>query len=868
MMKRTRVRRILRIALLVIGVVVASILIGGYLLFYDLTRGPLPQHDGELVVAGLNDMVEILRDERGIPHIYATNMRDLFFAQGFTQAQDRWWQMEFWRHTGSGRIGELVGKHDDMLQADIFIRSVGWRRVAEREVELYDEETIAQLQAFADGVNAYIMERDPGDLALEYSILGLIGIDFEIEPWTPADSLVFAKIMAWELGFRGCEEELRSTLYERLGQEMTDQWIMPPWPFGKKPTIVQPEDLPITGTYPGTLSEASLISSPDSPVVTRRSNALTAKSILLNMSLVFGHGSGVGSNNWVVSGNMTESGMPLLANDPHLGIQIPSIWYQIGLHLRHGGGEPPFNVSGFAFAASPGVIIGHNNYIAWGVTNVGPDVHDLYRIRINPGNPLQYEWNGEWRDITLHQETIRFGDGAEPITIQVRETHLGPIINDNQVDEETGQILGFNNEDPLAVRWTALEPGTISRAIRKLNKATNWEEFRGALQYWDVPGQNFVYADVAGNIGYQMTGRIPIRAENHSGLLPAPGWTNEFEWQGFIPFELLPRVFNPERGYIVTANQAVVPLEFYDQLAKQLGVSPNQVIFSHEWNYGYRGQRIVEILEEKAPHTTASFQAILGDNKLVSAGELLPYLAGLRFDDPELANARDWLLEWDYRFDINSPQAALYAQFWARLMDHLYNDQLGDDAEAEGDSREMWATFLLMEQPDNIWWDDIRTGDVVETRDDILVRSFGEGYANTVAALGGNRNDWRWGKLHTSTFVSTPLGVSGIGLIENMVNRGPFATSGSTETVNNTGWIVGSGDFTVRYLPSLRMIVDLGDLTRSVAIHTTGQSGHPYSQHYDDMIDTWLKMEFNPMLWTRENIEAAAVNRLLLHPGG
>jgi len=856
--KANRFRRILRIVLLVVAVVVAFVLLGGYLFYYDLTRGPLPQHDGELVVEGLTDTVEIMRDQWGIPHIFARNMHDLFFAQGFTQAQDRWWQMEFWRHTGSGRIGELVGKNDDILQTDISFRSMGLRRVAEQEVELYDEETLAQLQAFADGVNAYIMSRPPRHLALEYGILGLIGIDFKIEPWTPADSLVFAKIMAWGLGFRRNEEEARATLHELTGEEMTDQWMTPPWPFGEKPTIIQPEDLPITG--------ASLISSLNKPAVSSGVETLATENLLPDMSLVFGRGSGVGSNSWVVSGNMTETGMPVLANDPHLAIQIPSIWYQIGLHLQPASGESPFNVTGFTFAATPGIAIGHNNCIAWGVTNLGPDVHDLYRIRTNPDNPLQYEWNGEWRDMTLHEETIFFGDGQEPITILVRETHLGPIINDNRLDKETGEILGFNNDDPLVLRWTALDPGTTSRAIVKLNRATNWEEFRSALRYWDVPGQNFVYADVAGNIGYQATGRIPFRASHHSGLLPVPGWTDEFEWQGFIPFEILPYVFNPERGYIVTANQAVVPLEYYDWLAQQLGKGPNYII-SQEWNYGYRAQRIVHMLEDNAPHTIASFQAMLGDNKSISARELMPYLAALQFDDVEMAGARDWLLEWDYRLDRDSPGAALYAQFWARLMDNLFNDQLGDEVRARGDSREMWATFLLMKQPNNVWCDDITTIDVVETRDDILVRSLTEGYAATVAAIGANRNDWRWGNLHTSTFVSAPLGMSGIGPIERMVNRGPFPTGGGAATVNNTGWDVGSGDLTVRYLPSMRMIIDLGDLTRSIAIHTTGQSGHPYSEHYDDMIDAWLNMEYYPMLWNREDIETNAIKRLILSPG-
>jgi len=859
-MQGIRSKKVIRIVIVALVVAVVLVLIGGYLFFYDLTRGPLPQHEGEVTVTGLDYPVEILRDEWGIPHIYASNMHDLIFAQGYTQAQDRWWQMEFFRHAGSGTIEELTGKNDDLLATDIFIRTIGWRRVAEEEASSYDSETMAYLQAFSDGVNAYIMNRNTGDLALEYSVLKLTGIDIAIEPWTPIDTLVFSKVLAWDLGPGTNGEKNRSTLYELLGEEMTDQWMTPPWPYGEKPTIIQSEDLSMAGSTGSAHG--------DNTAVVADVDMLLAGSGLPDINLCFGDGRGIGSNNWVVSGSMTESGMPLLANDPHLGIQMPSTWYQIGLHCHppDGSEEPPLDVAGFAFSASPAVIIGHNNFIAWGVTNVGPDVLDLYQIRVNPDNPLQYEWNGEWRDMTVHEETINFGDGAEPVTIQVRETHLGPIINDNEVDEETGEILGFNNEDPLALRWTALDPGTLCQAILKLNEATNWEEFHDALQYWDVPSQNFVYADVEGNIGYQMPGLIPIRAADHSGLVPVPGWTDEFEWQGFIPYDSLPRVLNPKQGYIATANQALVPLEYYDQLAQELGEGPNYVI-SQEWNCGYRAQRIVELLQEKAPHTVATFQAIQGDNKLISAEELMPYLANLLFDDAELAEARDWLLEWDYQCNMDSPRAALYAQFRAVLIDNLYSDQLGEDIEAYGSSRDMWATFLLMQEPNNAWWDDIETEDVIESRDDILLRSFREGYANTVAALGEYRNEWRWGDLHTATFVSYPLGLSGIGLIENMVNRGPFAVGGSTSAVNNTMWSVASGDFAVLGLPSMRMIVDLADLTRSVTVHTTGQSGHPYSPHYADMIDLWRNIEYYPMLWTWEQVESAAVNRLILHPG-
>jgi len=850
-------KKVIRIVLLVVAVIIAIVLIGGYILFYNLTRGPLPQHDGGLTVAGLNDRVEIVRDERGIPHIYASNMHDLFFVQGYTQAQDRWWQMEFFRHTGSGTIEELTGKNSELLATDIFIRTLGWRRVAEQEVRNYDDETIATLQAFADGVNAYIMSRDPGDLALEYGVLKLIDIDIEIKPWTPADSLVFAKLMAWDMGPRNDMEETRAELYELIGQKMTDQWLTPSWPYGERPTIMQPEDLGTQGSTGGAqVSNTAKAANMD---------ALLVGSTWPSIGLGFGHGRGIGSNNWVVSGSMTESGMPLLANDPHLGIQMPSIWYEIGLHCHPPGEESSFDVVGFAFSATPGIIIGHNDSIAWGLTNVGPDVFDWYHIRINPENPLQYEWNGEWRNITVHAETIYFGGGEQPITIQVRETHLGPIINDNKVDEETGEILGFNNEDPLALRWTALDPGTISRAILDLNRAKNWQEFRSALEFWDVPSQNLVYADVEGNIGYQVPGRIPIRKANHSGLLPVPGWTDEFEWQGFIPYDSLPRVFNPTRGYIATANQAVAPLEYYDHLAQELGRGYNYML-SQEWDYGYRAERIVEMLEDGAPHSITSFQTIQGDNKLISAEELMPYLADLRFDDAELAEARDWLLEWDYQCNMNSPQAALYAQFWARLVDNLYNDQVGEDIPVDGGDREMRATFLLMQEPHNPWWDDITTDDVTETRDHILVRSFSEGYDATVAVLGKDRDNCSWGDLHTATFVSNPLGLSGIGLIENIVNRGPVAVSGSTHTINNTVWVVPTGSFAVTWLTSMRMIVDLGDFTQSITIHTTGQSGHPYSEHYDDMIDLWRKVEYHPMLWTREQVEAAAINRLTLMP--
>jgi penicillin amidase len=566
----------------------------------------------------------------------------------------------------------------------------------------------------------------------------------------------------------------------------------------------------------------------------------------------------------VVGGEWTESGRPLLANDTHLGIQLPTVWYEIGLHCSEGA-DPAFDVVGFAFPASLGVVIGHNAKIAWGISNAFPDVHDVYRLRINPTDPLQYEWDGAWRDMTVREEVIAFGDGSDAVVIRVRETHLGPITTDNGLDPTTGQISGYENEEPLAQKWTALDPGTISRAVVAIDRAGDWESFRDALRDWDVPAQHFVYADAAGNIGYQLAGRIPIRAEGFDGLVPTIGWTDEHEWKGFLPFETLPHVLNPTSGVIVAANHATVPLAYYDLIADTLGEGFNYR-FNGEMDYGYRAQRVHELLAVGTPHTVESFRTMQGDTKSLSAVEVLPYLAELAFEDDELAEARDWLLEWDGRFDPSSPRAVLYAHLWDNLVRDVFADQLGTDAQLVGGDREMWAIRCLLEEPEDPWWDDLGTEDAVEDRDDVLVRSLAEAYAAAVKRHGPDREGWSWGAAHTAAFVSKPLGQSGVGIFEALVNRGPVSVGGMTDTISNTRWNVSAGTFDVKSIPAMRMVVDLADLSCSVGVHSTGQSGHPFSRDYDNMIGDWQAGQANPMLWTREEIENAAVDRLLLRP--
>ncbi|MCK5585508.1 penicillin acylase family protein, partial [Candidatus Bipolaricaulota bacterium] len=367
----------------------------------------------------------------------------------------------------------------------------------------------------------------------------------------------------------------------------------------------------------------------------------------------------------------------------------------------------------------------------------------------------------------------------QPIVITVRETHLGPIVTDNRFDPATGKVSGFDNNAPIAQRWTALDPGTVSRAVLAINQATDWETFRNALRYWDTPAQHFVYADTAGNIGYQFAGKVPIRSQDHAGLAPSTGWTDATEWKGFLPFDALPHVLNPIGGVIIAANHAAVPPSYYDMLAADLGEGFNYTI-SQDIDYAYRAARIEQLLAATPLHSIDTFQEIQADVRLSSADEILPYLSNLELP-ADLDLAYEWLLNWDRNFTATSSEAVLYACFWRSLVLGTFGDELGSDAShLVGGDREMWAIRLLLDEPDNAWWDHVSTTDRIEERDEILARAFANGCADAVTLCGPDRTLWAWGDVHSAIFVSNPLGKSGVGVFENLVNRGPFPASGMT----------------------------------------------------------------------------------------
>ena len=813
-----------------------------------------PQIDGTIQLEGLNAPVDIYRDRMGIPNIYASTAHDLFFAQGYVHAQERFWQMDVWRHTGSGTIAEMFGK--GQVETDSFLRTLGWRQLAEEEYAQLDPVTKDILLWYTDGVNAYLKDHDAEALSLEYAVLGLLSPDYKIEPWTPIHSLTWGKAMAWDLRGNMGDEIERAVLLKTLTPEQVAQ-LYPGYPADHPLIVNQIGGNPLQGK-----SETRQVAA-TFPISTFDFTPLADQVAVLD-ALMGPKADGIGSNSWAVSGEHTTTGKPLLANDPHLAIQMPSIWFQVGLHCKSKSDDCPYEVSGFSFAGVPGIVIGHNERLAWGVTNLGPDVMDLYIERVNPENPNQYEVNGQWVDFESHTEIINVV-GGDPVELTVRSTRHGPVISEvygplkDEGDPRDREFEAFKDragvalpeQYVIALKWTALSPSTIFDAVLGFNTAQNWDEFREAARGFHVPAQNLIYADIDGNIGYQMPGDIPIRA-NGDGMLPVPGWTDDHEWTGLIPFDELPYILNPEEGYIVTANNQVPPFDY-----------PH--LITNDWDYGFRAHRILEMVEnapEKIDRTY--FQKIHGDNHEPNAEYLVPLLLEMDIAS-NLQPARDLLKNWDYQASIDSAPAALFEVFWRNLLQGTFRDDLPERYWPRNGSRWNEVMRQLVQQPNDFFWDDKETTDKVETRDDIIDRSFAAAVKEMRSLQGRDMSEWKWGELHTSTFRNGTLGNSGVGLIESLFNRGPFPTGGGSAIVNATSWS-SADSYEVTHVPSLRGIYDLSNLDNSLTIHTTGQSGHAYHPHYDDMALMWTNIEYYPMWWEETSVTGNAEAHLILGP--
>ncbi|WP_411106822.1 penicillin acylase family protein [Streptomyces sp. cmx-4-9] len=937
-----------RRARLIVLVLVLALLAGlGYGAYWgvDSVRASFPQTTGSLKVPGLTGTVDVKRDDHGIPQLYADNDEDLFRAQGFVHAQDRFWEMDVRRHMTSGRLSEMFGS--GQVETDAFLRTLGWRQVAQEEFDKkLSPETKKYLQAYADGVNAYLKGKSGKDLSVEHAALKLSG-DYRPEQWSPVDSVAWLKAMAWDLRGNMQDEIDRALMSSKLTPQQIDE-LYPPYPFDRNKPIVEggktdggkyaPQGTggsgsnrgtgtgmgTGTGTGTGTGSLASAgggtstglagDATAQGATVGLRTQLTSLAETLDEIPAILGpNGSGIGSNSWVISGKYTTTGKPLLANDPHLSPQLPSVWYQMGLHCRAVSAQCQYDVAGYTFSGMPGVVIGHNADIAWGMTNLGADVTDLYLEQVRPEG---YVYDNKVLPFTTREEEIKVAGGASK-KITVRTTNNGPLISDRS--EELGTVgarapVASSAPDrgdgyAVALRWTALDPGKSMDAVFKLDRAKDFDSFRAAAADFEVPSQNLIYADnkgQSGNIGYQAPGRIPVRGQG-DGRMPAPGWDSKYAWKGgrdgnagYIPQGELPWDLNPARGYIVTANQAVV------EGGTGSGKYPN--LLTTDWGYGARSQRINDLIEAKIKDSgkisTDDMRTMQMDNSSEIAALLTPMLAKVDVSDPAVRSAQKLLDGWNYTQEPDSAAAAYFNAVWRNILKLSFGDKMpkelriegscmnvkgdgtgpaddlaktvrecgtraADSAQPDGGDRWFEVVRRLVKDEKSPWWQSpaARNQPAATTRDELFARAMADARWELTATLGKDQSTWSWGRLHQLTLKNQTIGTEGPGFLQWLLNRGPWNLGGGEATVNATGWNASSG-YGVTWVPSMRMVVNLNDLDKSRWINLTGASGHAYNGHYTDQTTMWAKGELLDWPFGKEAVDKATVDTLTLKPEG
>ncbi|MFC8967539.1 penicillin acylase family protein [Streptomyces sp. NPDC057094] len=900
--KKGRKARLFLIVLVL--AIIGGIAFGAYW-SVSTVRASFPQTKGSIKLDGLSGPVNVKRDGNGIPQVYASSDEDLFMAQGFVQAQDRFYEMDVRRHMTSGRLSEMFGK--GQVKNDEFLRTLGWNRVAQKEYDTkLSPSTKKYLQAYAKGVNAYLNGKDGKDISLEYAALGFSN-DYTPQQWTPVDSVAWLKAMAWDLRGNMQDEIDRSLMTSRLGPKQIAD-LYPEYPYSRNKAIVQEGAYDsVTGTYArtGTASGASSTAGTGLTGNTEAPSGFQSQlsglyDVLDKVPTAVGvNGNGIGSNSWVVSGSHTITGKPLLANDPHLSASLPSVWYQMGLHCTALSAKCQYDVAGYTFAGMPGVVIGHNQDIAWGMTNSGVDVTDLYLEKITGEG---YEYDGKVRPFSTRKETIKVAGGASK-TIVVRSTEDGmPLLSDRD-DElvKVGKKATVDAGAPdrgdgyaIALRWTALDPGNSMDAVFEMDKASDWTEFRKASTSFDVPSQNLVYADTEGNIGYQLPGRIPTRAEGDDGSLPSPGWESKYRWTGYIKQSALPYEYNPKRGYIVTANQAVVDKDKYPYT------------LTTDWGYGTRSQRINDLIESKinggGKISTDDMRQMQLDNSSEIAKLIVPKLLKIDVADPDVRQAQKLLEGWDYTQDSDSAAAAYFNATWRNILKLAFGNKLpkelrvkgqclnvdrvdttgpadadqkvrecgerdADQAQPDGGDRWFEVVRKIINDEKNDWWQlpKTRTQKATDTRDELFGRALRDARWELTAKLGKDIDTWSWGRLHRLFLKNQTLGTEGPRFLQYMLNRGPWKLGGGEATVNATGWNA-AGGYGVVWVPSMRMVVNLGDLDKSKWINLSGASGHAYSAHYTDQTDLWAKGELLPWAFSDKAVDKRTSDTLVLEP--
>lgn len=773
--------------LLVAGAI-AIVLVGTFVTAWGFVfLRPLPTVDGDQRLLGLHDRAEVLRDHYGVPHIFASDDHDMLFLQGYVTAQDRLWQMDTYRRAAEGRLAEIFG--EPALDSDIELRTIGLARAAKADLAVASQHAVQDLQAYADGVNKFL-EQHGDALPVEFLILG-----YKPEPWSPVDSLAIAKLQLHDAAGNYAQEILRADIAERLGTGAL-QTLMP------DPTTV------LTAVD----ERAWAAVAPDLSADARTNDALDA--------FLPGAGEGLGSNCWVLSGTKTKSGKPLLAGDPHLPVREPSIWYEVA--MRNDG----VNLIGFSIPGAPGVVIGHNDHIAWSFTYGYADTEDLFVEHADPGDPRRFEYKGSYEPATFVRESIGVKGRSDPVVVDVAITRHGPIIS--------GIVKGEKAQ--LALRWTALDQTKTIDAVLGINRARSWDEFKTAAADFTGAALSVCYADTDGHIGLLLMGRLPDRPGD--GKMPVPGWTGEYDWRGLLPASANFSVLDPADGLIVNANNRPM-------------ASPSDAGWNGEWYVPFRYTYLRGQLDQMRAADVAAMTRLQNDYTSLPVERLRTALVAAQPTTAAGRQALDVARAWNGTLAVDSAGAAIYEDWLSQLARVVFEDKLGSALyeEYQHDGRPYDALHKLVSDTSSPWFSEL--GDpAVSGRDALAGVALDAAAKDLATRLGSDGTKWRWGDLHTVTFAHPLAAVKPLDLL---LSIGPVKRAGDGSSPNNGDFDL-TKPFAIDTHASERQVVDLGDIDASVSVIPTGQSGQPYSLHWSDQTPLWSAGQTKPMPLSRDRL--------------
>jgi len=786
-----------------------------------VAKAALAQIDGTIPVPGTSEPVEVIRDRFGVPHIYAKNTADLFFAQGFVVAQDRMWQLEMWRRNGEGRLAEVLGK--SYVRRDTFARMLQFRGDWEAEYQKYHPQGKLIFDSFAKGVNAAIQKAiDDKKIPVEFDRMG-----FAPEPvWTA--KTILTRMAGWAMTRNASSELTRALDIKRLGLEKTRELK----PTDPERAFTVPEGLNLDDIEPGILDIARDANNYRFPV---EGGARGDVSLDANYGGIADERPNA-SNNWVIGGTKSATGKPLLANDPHRDLINPSLRYVVHLNA------PGWNVIGATEPGVPGVAVGHNDRVAWGFTILGVDQQDLYVEETDPKNPDRYMWKGEWRDMIVSSELIFVKGVMEPVEVKLKRTRHGPVVFENREKHRA-----------YALKWAGAEIGGAGYVgALGVMQAGNWQEFRtGIARAWFIPSHSIVYADVDGNIGYLGVALSPVR-RNWDGLLPVPGKDGQYEWEGYVPFEKLPESFNPASGFFNTSNNDVVPKI----------VPAYNLPLGFEYSQSFRYNRVLEVLKAKKEVTLADMQALQQDVVSLPARTLAPLILDLTLPKESLIRVQRLFLDWDGSLRRDSPAVAFYEAFQSMLPTLAYAPFLTEEQRFTYRGYDLERVLEWMKEPPKAYGDSPKERRA--TRDRILTQALEQALAHMIKTQGDDPKAWAWGKVHTADFVH-PLARWGAPGGTDIFAIAPTPRGGDGNTVmatsysseNNTKQTAGA---------SFSFVADVADWDRSTFLSAPGNSAQPFSPFYSNLVESWAEGKGNTLAFSRAKVDEVKAHVLVLQP--